>query len=302
MTKTILPVLLALLLASVSGLALEITSVAPTRATPETRVVLTGGLFSEQSRIYLGEQFVPPIRMLPRQLEFIVPSLPPGTYSLTVQDEIDTAVQPFNFEVLASPPQLTDVEPKNLDVCSDESERLVRVEGRNLSPETQLLLDGKAVGYRFIAPGAMEFRLPDLPAGVYGIEARNPDGTSSLPQSLWVNNVPEITGVERGGDFVNHYEMIIRGKNFFYNSILVVREPNTFAGGPEIRQLTYYANRGAHGTGQGPLAAMGEALRYNDCRTLLYLRFPGNFQDKELTLQVINPDGKKTSPYVVTLP
>jgi len=114
--------------------------------------------------------------------------------------------------------------------------------------------------------------------------------------------VPEISGVERGGDFVNHYEMIIRGKNFFYNSILVVKEPNTFAGGPEIRQLTYYANRGALGTGQGPLAAMGEALRYNDCRTLLYLRFPGNFQDKELTLQVINPDGKKTSPYVVTMP
>jgi len=302
MIKTILPVLFAMLLASVPGLALEITSVAPTRATPETRVVLTGGLFSQQSRIYLGEQFVPTIRLLPRQLEFIVPPLSPGTYSLTVQDDIDTAVQPFNFEVLASPPQLTDVEPKNLDVCSDESERLVRVEGRNLSPETQLLLDGKAIGYRLIAPGTMEFRLPDLPAGVYGIEARNPDGTSSLPQSLWVNNVPEISGVERGGDFVNHYEMIIRGKNFFYNSILVVKEPNTSAGGPEIRQLTYYANRGASGAGQGQVAALGEALRYNDCRTLLYLRFPGNFQDKELTLQVINPDGKKTSPYVVTMP
>ena len=302
MTKTVLPVLLAMLLTSVPGLALEITSVAPTRATPETRVVLTGGPFSQQSRIYLGEQFVPPIRMLPRQLEFIVPPLAPGTYSLTVQDDIDTAVQPFNFEVLASPPQLADVEPKNLDVCSDESERLVRVEGRNLSPETQLLLDGKAVGYRFIAPGAMEFRLPDLPAGVYGIEARNPDGTSSLPQSLWVNNVPEITGVERGGDFVNHYEMIIRGKNFFYNSILVVREPNTIAGSTDIRRLTYYANRGAPGAGSGAFATTGEALRYNDCGTLLYLRYPIDFQDKELTLQVINPDGRKTAPYVVTMP
>jgi len=32
------------------------------------------------------------------------------------------------------------------------------------------------------------------------------------------------------------------------------------------------------------------------------MRYPNNFQDKELILQVINPDGKKTEPYAVTLP
>ena len=299
---TLLTLLLAVLLTGRSGLALEITSVVPTRATPATEVVLTGGLFSPQSRIYLGEQFVPASRVLPRQLEFIVPPLPAGTYSLTVQDAVDMAVQPFNFEVLALPPQITAVAPENLDVCADESDRLIRVEGSNLLPETQLLLDGKAVGSSFIDPGAMEFRLPELPAGVYGIEARNPDGTASLPQSLWVDNVPEITGVERGGEYVNYYEMIIHGKNFFYNSILVVREPNIFIGGTGTRQLTYYANRGAPGAGPSDFHARGETLRYYDCRTLLYLRYPNNFDNKELTLQVINPDGKKTVPYAVTLP
>ena len=89
--------------------------------------------------------------------------------------------------------------------------------------------------------------------------------------------------------------------NFFFNSILVVSEPDTFRGGG-YRQITYYANRSAPNLAQGNYSAQGERLQYNDCRTLLYMRYPNNFQDKELILQVINPDGKKTEPYAVTLP
>ena len=71
--------------------ALEITSVAPSRAAPGTRVVVTGGSFSPQSRVYLGEQAVVPLQLLPRQIEFAVPPLPPGGYSLTVQDDTASA-------------------------------------------------------------------------------------------------------------------------------------------------------------------------------------------------------------------
>ncbi len=301
MTRTLLTVLLAVLLAGTPALALEITSVAPARATPGTQVVLTGGIFSPQSRIYLGEQFVPPVQLLPRQLAFIVPELPPGSYSLTVQDDVDSAAQSFTFEVLVSRPQIAGVEPDNLDVCADEVERLVRVRGSGFRPETRLLFGGTAVTSRTIDAATLEFHLPELPAGVYGVEAHNPDGVASLPHSLWINSVPEITSVERGSEFVNNFEVIIRGKNFFFNSILVVRETNDFAGG-DAPQMTYYAHRGAAAPVSGSLPAQGEQLRYVDCRTLVYLRYPSNFQDKELTLQVINPDGKKTAPYVVTLP
>jgi hypothetical protein len=152
-----------------------------------------------------------------------------------------------------------------------------------------------------VDPATVEFHLPDMPAGVYGVEVRNPDGATSLPHSLWINSVPEIVSVERGDDFVNNYEVIVRGKNFFYNSILVVTEADTGAGSLGPRQMTYYAQRSGPMT---PLSqvAPGEQLRYSDCRTLVYLRYPGNLQDKELTLQVINPDGKKTDPYQVVLP
>lgn len=302
MTRTLLTVLLALLVTGTPVLALEISSVSPARATPGTRVVLTGGIFSPQSRIYLGEQMVAPDQRLPRQLEFVVPGLPPGSYSLTVQDDVSSAAQPFAFEILVPRPQIAGVAPDNLDVCADETERLVRVTGSNFRPETLLLLGGNAVTSRTIDAATMEFRLPELPAGVYGVEAHDPAGIASLPHSLWINSVPEITSVERGEEFVNHYEVIVRGKNFFFNSILVVRETAGFVGGAGAPQMTYYAHRGAAAPATSSLSAQGEQLRYADCRTLVYLRFPSNFQDKELTLQVINPDGKKTAPYVVTLP
>ncbi len=286
---------------AVAASAMEITSVVPSRAAPGTRVVVTGGIFSPQSRVYLGEQAVVPLQLLARQIEFAVPSVAPGDYSLTVQDEATSSLQPFRFEVVAPHPQITSITPGELDICSDEAGRLVRVTGLNFRPGAQLLLNGNAFVSRAIDPGTLEFRLPELQAGAYGVEVRNPEGISSLPHSLWINNTPEITSIERGEDAVNHYEMIIRGKNFFFNSILLVREPDATAGSTGTRQLTYYAHRQAP-LAPGGLSAKGEGLSYSDCRTLVYVRYPSNFQDKELSVQVINPDGKKTAPYAVSLP
>ena len=51
------------------------------RAVPGTRVIMTGGIFTGESRIYLGEQFVVPQQVLARQLDFVVPALEPGNAS-----------------------------------------------------------------------------------------------------------------------------------------------------------------------------------------------------------------------------
>jgi hypothetical protein len=299
--RTLLLLVIGLLLASTDGLALEITSVAPSRAAPVTLVVLSGGPFSSQSRIFLGEQLVPASRVEPGRLEFVVPEIPAGSYSLTVQDDAAIAMQPFLFEVLALPPQIASVVPDNLDTCADVVERLVHIEGRNFLPGAVVLLNGKSVASRFIDSGNLEFYFSELPAGVYGVEVRNPDGSASLPQSLWVNSIPEITSIERDKGFVNHYDIIIRGKNFFYNSILVVREPETLIGRP-FRLLAFHATRGGAASSGDNLAARFDQLEYRDCRMLVYQRYPLDMQDKELVFQVINPDGKKTGPYSVTLP
>jgi hypothetical protein len=300
--KTVVLLLTALLLASTAGLALEITSIVPSRAAPATPVILTGGPFSAQSRIFLGEHDVAPTQVLAGQLEFLVPALPAGSYSLTVQDDREVVLQPFTFEVLAPLPEITVIEPNNLDVCADVDERLVQVEGRNFLPNSSLLLNGNAVSSRVVNDGTMEFQLPELPAGVYGVAVHNPDGTTSLPHALWVNSVPEITSVDRGEEFVNHYEMVIHGKNFFYNSILVINEPRSTGTGVAYRQLTFNAGRGGSADWSSAPAAPGEKLLYSNCRTLVYHRYPINQQDKELTLLIINPDGKKTSLFPANLP
>jgi len=190
--------------------------------------------------------------------------------------------------------------PDNLDHCAEDGERLVRVVGNNFRPGVMVLLNGNAVSIRITDAGSLEFRFPELPAGVYGVEVRNADGTTSLPHSLWVNSIPEIISVERDGDFVNRYDMIIRGKNFFYNSILVVREPQNPAIDSTYRLSTFHAG-GSDAAGM-LMARPGGSLLYSGCDTLVYRRYPLNMQDKELLLQVINPDGKKTDLYPVTLP
>ncbi|MHB8707583.1 MAG: IPT/TIG domain-containing protein [Desulfuromonadales bacterium] len=302
MNRIIIFSIAAILATVTTGMALEITSVAPNRGAPGSRVVLSGGPFSLQSRIYLGEQFVSATQVLPNQMVFTVPSLPAGSYSLTVQSDDDVAIQAFTFEILAAQPQIVAVTPDNLDFCADEAERLVQIEGRNFLPGALILLNGNAINGRVVDNGHLEFRLPELPAGVYGVEVRNPDGTSSLPHSLWINSVPEIAGVERGDDFVNHYDIIVHGKNFFFNSFLVVKEPENTTVGESFRQLTFHAGHGDLAGRRSIQTLPGEKLLYNDCRTLIYQRYPSSPQDKELTLQVINPDGKKTEPYMVTLP
>ena len=299
--RIILSLLAAWLWASSTTLALEITSVAPNLGAPGTVVILSGGPFSSKSRIFLGEQPVPASRTSPTRLEFAVPLLPAGSYSLTVQEDADTAVEPFFFEVLARTPQITAVIPDNVDYCADAGTRQVQIVGEHFLPGTVVMLNGSAVSSRLLDSGHLEFSFPELPAGVYGIEVRNTDGATSLPHSLWINSIPEIVSVERGEEFVNHYDMLIHGHNFFYNSILVVREPSGPIASSDFRQRTIHATRGTQLPSGTDLKRFDQLL-YLDCGTLVYQRYPLDMLNKDLVLQIINPDGQKTAPYHVTLP
>ncbi len=302
MKKSGLLLVAVMLLSSAPGSALEITAVAPQRALPATEVTVNGGPFSPQTQLFLGEQSVPLSRAQPGRLAFIVPALPPGNYTLAIHDQGQSVFAHLIFEVLAPPPEIAAIAPDNLDVCIDDAERIVQVSGRHFLADSRLLLDGKIVDSHFIDAGTLEFSVPALPAGVYGVEARNPDGTASLPHSLWINSIPEILSVERGEDLVNNYDMILHGKNFFYNSILLIREPENPATGRGYRVSTLQAGIGDLSQRSNAMSMPGESLLYENCETLVYRRYPLNMQDKELQLQVINPDGKKTVPFTVTLP
>lgn len=291
-----------IVLITVQTPALEITSLAPIRGTPGTLVGISGGPFSSQTQTFLGEQYISPLQTSENYIEFTVPYLPPGNYSLTVQDNTMATGQSYLFEVMAPTPQITNLSPSILDVCTMTPENQLQVNGRNFLPGAVLLVNDRVVPSRVSSSTSLEAQLPGFQTpGVYGVSVRNPDGATSLPHSLGVNSIPEINSVERGADFVNYYEVIIHGKNFLYNSTLVVKEPEASTIGQTYLQLFFVPQKRSQG-GMDINAPQRNRLIYVDCQTLIYLRYPSSFQNKDLGLQVFNPDGQKTNQHFVVLP
>jgi hypothetical protein len=304
MKKILWATFVCILLTKGQTLALEITSLAPIRGTPGTLVAISGGPFSPQTQPFLGEQYVAPRITLKNHMEFTVPDLPPGNYSLTVQDNTMVAAQAYQFEVMAPTPQITNINPRILDACPIDPQNQLQINGRNFLPGAVFLVNENTVVSHIINSTLLEVQLPELQQpGVYGVSVRNPDGATSLPHSLWVNSTPEINSVERGADFVNYYEVIIHGKNFLFNSTLVVKEPENSTLGQTYQQLSFVSrNSAASQGGLDTIAPQRNRLIYVDCQTLIYNRYPTSFQNKDLRLQIFNPDGRKTDQHNVDLP
>jgi len=304
MKQSLWATLMVLFLSTAQSHALDITALAPNRGTPGTLVAIDGGPFSPQAQPVIGEQYVSPRVVFENHLEFLVPNLPPGNYLLTVQDATTVARQSFQFEVMAPTPEVSSLIPRTLDICSGDSQNQIQVNGRNFLPGAAVLLNGNIVPSERLSSTAMEAQLTDFQKpGVYGVTVRNPDGGISLPYSLSVNSVPEIYSIERGAEFVTYYEIIIHGKNFQFNSTLVLQESGNSNFGQNTQQLSFTPRSSASSEGGGTtIAPQRDRLIYVDCQTLIYRRYPSSFQGKELGLQIFNPDGGNTGLHYVTMP
>lgn len=292
-----------LLLTTGQAFALEVVSLAPTRGGPGTLVAVSGGPFSSTTQPFLGDHYVAPLHILENRLEFTVPYLPPGNYLLTIQDDAAVAEQSFQFEVTAPSPQITGLNPRNLDVCRSESEQQLEVSGHNFLDGAVLLIDNIAVPTRIIGPTRLEATLQGFQQpGVYGVLVRNPDGATSLPHSLWIDSIPEISSVGQGAESLEYYEVIIHGKNFLPNSILVVKEPEDRVIGLAYRQFSLAARSRSVSGGVPVATPQRERVEFVDCRTLIYYRYPSITQRMPLGFVVINPDGHKTDMHYADLP
>lgn len=297
----LLAALLGVLLVSSQSLALDVTAVVPNRGTPGTLVAVYGGPFSPETRLFLGEEFVTLRVILENHMEFTIPELGPGSYALTVQSDTVTAGQDYQFEVLSAAPEITSLEPRILDSCRPDNQSPVQVIGRNFQPGALLVVNQNAVPAQVVSPTLIEAQLTEFEqSGVYGVAVRNPDGATSLPHSLWIKDVPEIISVEQGENQVNYYQVIIHGKNFYFNSTLVVNEPAGRTIGQSHQKLSFASRDNV--LGHDIFKNEMTRLSYVDCQTLIYHRYPSSFQDKDLILQIFNPDGRKTDPYHVSLP
>jgi len=293
---------LVLLLLPLPLVGYEPVSVHPETAAVGTPVTLIGGPFSPDTRVQLGEERIVPRLVNARQLVFLVPALEPGAYALSLVEGDRPAEQVFRLQVVFPPPQIVALTPETIDECSDTTEHLVSVKGRYLHPGANVLLNNLVIPSNWASDTELSFEAPRLAAGMYGVQVANPDGYTSLPYSLEVNNAPQISEVTRGDDFVNYYQLVIRGKNFFYRSTLVVTEySDGFPDIPPIQRSIIGQN-----LPRQPLdltrTIRNEELFYQDCHTLIYNRHPVSGEDRRLVLRVSNPDGKQTPPFELYTP
>jgi hypothetical protein len=293
---------LILLLAAPPLPAVELTAVYPQIAYAGSPVTLIGGPFGPEIRIDLAGRLLRPSSIGPRQLVFLAPPLPVGDYALFLRDGEQTSPQTFSLRIELPPPVINALVPDRLDECATPEQRQVSLRGAAIQSGAQLLLDGAVIPFSHEDEQSLSFTPTPLRAGSYGLQLVNPDGKKSLPHTLWISNLPEIESVSEGENFVNYYQVLIRGKNFFHNSVLLISEyPGGFDDLPP-RQRFIPAQGSAAFSGDRARLSQSENLRYQDCHTLVYNRYPATGQAIRLVLRIGNPDGQQSEPFEVSLP
>ncbi len=276
----------------------QLTGVAPSAAGPGRMVTVTGGPFTENVKVALGDRLLSPTRVGERSLSFIVPQIPEGDYLLELRSGEETSKRNIFFRVVLPSPSILSLDPQQVESCDLRSGKEVVVQGQDIQPGTRLLLDGAIIGARRAVDNTLSFNLSYLTPGLHQIQLSNPDGRNSLPVAFMVNDAPEIQDASIGEEAVTFYEMIISGTNFSPQSTLLVN-------GEQVTSF-YPGSLPVDGSQQitpiNPNLLNMDSVRYVDCQTLIYVRHPYSSQPKTILLQIVNPSGKESAVYTFTGP
>ncbi|AMV72552.1 IPT/TIG domain-containing protein [Desulfuromonas carbonis] len=283
MRKYFLFLLGFLLSTSLPALAtVQITSMSPDSAAPGDEITVTGGPFSNEIEVLLGEIRITPQAVSDRRLTFSLPELPPGQYLLRLAEQGRVSASPLLFRVTESEPRISSLQPVEVDVCDTDPPAQLTVEGQGFQSGSSLLIDGVTIGVEKISSDRITLTLPPLAPGTHQVQVANPAGSRSLPRGLLVNGTPVIFSTRIGADDVTTYALIIEGKNFLASSQLLVD-------GKRIPLV----DRQPPGR---------ESASLGDCRTIVYHRRPYSSQPKPITLKVINPGGRESAAVTIQAP
>jgi hypothetical protein len=185
-------------------------------------------------------------------------------------------------------PRIDKIVPNTLDACSLQAGRKIAVLGE-FPAGMRLLIDGAGITTEKAGEGEIIFTLPLLKGGLHQVAVVGPGNRVSLPEALFIDTVPKITGVSQGADRVTSYEVVVRGENFLFDSALVVND---------------VALRPARTEEPNSLPPIGDKdhVRYEDCSTLVYIRHPVTREPQSVTMRVVNPGGEQSPAYVVEIP
>jgi hypothetical protein len=259
-----------------------ILSIIPTQAEPGGHVTLFGSGFTANTTAYLGNFEMPTQIIGPKQLSFEVPQLEPGLYALFLRRDDNSTSKTYNFTVLPQKPVIVGLHPDRVDICSTGRDRDITISGRNFNDRSMVFFDGAAIRSRFISPEAISFTVPDVAGGLHQVQVKNSTDTSSMVMALFIEAKPEIFSVSQGEEFVNYYNLIINGRNFQQNTILVV----------DGRSLS----------GRMINSNERERIVFHDCNTIVYERHPYDTSPKNVRVQVVNPGVGESSVIQITAP
>jgi hypothetical protein len=266
--------------------AIEIVSISPSTAAIGSQVSVTGGPFEDGLRVLIGDLEVRPSMVAERQLAFEVPALPAGDYLLSLKRGEQATARPFLLRIVDPQPVILNLEPARVDLCSSGDQRRILVHGRDFAAGARLLVDGAQLPAERISSSRIEFTLPDLTVGLHRVQVIHSDGNGSLPFAVLIDGVPEIISVVPGEDRVVSYDLVIHGRNFAASSDLLVN-------GVSVKFSL--ATTGKSGGGR-------DVLRFVDCQTLIYTRFPLDSDPEQLSLTVVVPGAERSTPFYITAP
>jgi hypothetical protein len=279
------------------SLAAEVTSVRPESVAPGDNLYVSFSDAEPPIFMLLEGHRLEAVEINPDLYYFPVPSIEAGSYPLRFQVGDKLITTSIQLQVAEPVPRILSLAPSNIPECATPEERQVEISGENFILGSRLFINGLIVSSRVVDLSRIIFNVPVLNSGVYGIQIVNPSGNKSLPHSLYIDSVPKIESVSIGNEFATYYELVVKGENFYSQSSLLINDFTSIPDGIPPRQKVIFgqARRNRHdGFGN---QAQADYLYFKDCRTLIYYRFPLSTQKGEMTLRVINPDGKTTEAF-----
>lgn len=272
----------------------NILSIIPAQGVPSIIVTLSGTGFTPRSTVFLGTTEVPTTVMGPELLTFSIPKLPTGLYALFIRREDGAMSRTYNFSIQAPKPFVEALTPDTISICSSAAERVVSITGRNFHPSSQVLFNGSVVKSSFSSEESLTFTVPQAPGGLHQVQVKNPEETVTTPMTFSIVATPEISRVTRGDGSVTYYHLVIEGKNFQPGATVVIEENSL--------QVGLGAGTGKRLSAGAAPSGEREYLTFVDCSKLVYRRYPADPTEKDLRIQVINPNGEASSMVQVTAP
>ncbi|MDH3976059.1 MAG: IPT/TIG domain-containing protein [Deltaproteobacteria bacterium] len=251
----------------------KIFSIMPSQGEPSTPVKMYVEHFVQGGSLYIDEKKVPYNYVEEGLISFGIPKLAAGNYPLYLNGKKRCKSNVLALKVKESRPVISSLLPARIYYCTASANRIVLLKGDNFTEKTRILFDDIVVGSTFISSKEMEIKIPQAKSGLHHIKAVNMGGNASFAHNFYIEGIPVIYDISMGIKYDGHYELVIEGENFLWGALPLVN-------GKEIK---------------------GD-ITYKGCNLLVYDRTPLSDSPAELSLQVSNPDGKKSNIFYLSIP